>query len=432
MKASLQERIAPTISNSTQTFSDSAVREAGQAMDSTALATDKADFRDLLMNSNADIRQQREITGKDDLAGAKSEKEFLEKLADKTNPEKLRAPKNTMDKDDFLKLFVTQLQHQDPLSPKDSSEMAAQLANFNGLEQMMNINKNLESMSKQENSGRALGLVNYIGKEISIKSGRLKLEAGKEAKGNFTIDKPITEATLQVRDASGVVVSEKSLGAFEAGDQEFVWEGKSKKGQDLNEGIYSFNINAKNSDGTPVNVDVTSKVKVIGIDLKNDKGGFFTDMGPVKPDDIAAVGDPGFARKSLKAVKVAKDKDKPKDVVNAANGASDELKAQTKENKGRGDVAPPTKPVEAKKDGTVMEVKDQKTGPAEGQKSVEAPIAEQKAVEAKTITPSDTKVQNPEVKPVEVEVKPAAPVSDVKAPEATMASAQAAPVPQGI
>ncbi len=39
-----------------------------------------------------------------------------------------------MGKQDFLKLLITQMQHQDPLSPMQDQEYAAQLAQFSALE----------------------------------------------------------------------------------------------------------------------------------------------------------------------------------------------------------------------------------------------------------------------------------------------------------
>ena len=43
-------------------------------------------------------------------------------------------------KDDFLKLLVSQLQNQDPLSPMQDQDFIAQMAQFSSLEQMQNMN----------------------------------------------------------------------------------------------------------------------------------------------------------------------------------------------------------------------------------------------------------------------------------------------------
>jgi len=39
-------------------------------------------------------------------------------------------------KDEFLKLFIAQIQYQDPLNPLDSAEFTAQLAQFSSVEQL--------------------------------------------------------------------------------------------------------------------------------------------------------------------------------------------------------------------------------------------------------------------------------------------------------
>lgn len=46
---------------------------------------------------------------------------------------------STLGKDDFLKLLVTQLRHQDPMAPMQDRDFIAQMAQFTALEQTMNM-----------------------------------------------------------------------------------------------------------------------------------------------------------------------------------------------------------------------------------------------------------------------------------------------------
>ena len=57
------------------------------------------------------------------------------------------APKNdALGRDAFLKLLVTQLEHQDPTKPQDDTAFIAQLAQFSSLEQLTQANTTLTSM----------------------------------------------------------------------------------------------------------------------------------------------------------------------------------------------------------------------------------------------------------------------------------------------
>ena len=49
---------------------------------------------------------------------------------------------------DFLKLLVTELQHQNPLEPMEQKDMAAQLAQFSQLELTEGMNSNIETMNE--------------------------------------------------------------------------------------------------------------------------------------------------------------------------------------------------------------------------------------------------------------------------------------------
>ena len=46
----------------------------------------------------------------------------------------------------FLKLFVAQLQNQDPLNPQDGTQFVAQLAQYSQLEQSLQMRQDLDAM----------------------------------------------------------------------------------------------------------------------------------------------------------------------------------------------------------------------------------------------------------------------------------------------
>jgi flagellar basal-body rod modification protein FlgD len=67
-------------------------------------------------------------------------------------------------KDDFMKLLLAQLQHQDPLKPMEDQAFVAQVATFNQLEELTKLNATLASvlLSTQLNEASTM-----IGKYIS-------------------------------------------------------------------------------------------------------------------------------------------------------------------------------------------------------------------------------------------------------------------------
>lgn len=72
-------------------------------------------------------------------------------------------------KDQFLKLLITQLKHQDPISPVEDKEFIAQLAQFSSLEQMQNLNTNLSDMMLAQQKLTSLGqAMQMIGKEVEL------------------------------------------------------------------------------------------------------------------------------------------------------------------------------------------------------------------------------------------------------------------------
>lgn len=74
-------------------------------------------------------------------------------------------PNKALGKDDFLKLLMLQMQHQDPLEPMDNQQMLSQMAQFSSLEQMSNLNDTFQQAS---NTGVFMDATRLLGKEVMI------------------------------------------------------------------------------------------------------------------------------------------------------------------------------------------------------------------------------------------------------------------------
>jgi len=79
---------------------------------------------------------------------------------------------NTLDKDAFLKLLVTQMQYQDPLEPTSNTEYMAQLAQFSTVEQ-------LENLSSTFSANQALNMAGqYVILNVPDSAGEIKQVSG--------------------------------------------------------------------------------------------------------------------------------------------------------------------------------------------------------------------------------------------------------------
>lgn len=77
-----------------------------------------------------------------------------------------KASSDNLGKEDFLKLLVAQLTQQDPTNPMKDTEFVSQLATYSGLEQQMNINKNLETLISINQNANISAATACIGKLV--------------------------------------------------------------------------------------------------------------------------------------------------------------------------------------------------------------------------------------------------------------------------
>ena len=171
-----------------------------------------------------------------------------------------------MGKDDFLKLLVAQLRNQDPMSPTNPEEMAAQLAQFSSLEQLVNINEQLgnqavanAAMASALNNSSAVNLLGKsvltIGDTVDVDgTGTETIIAGVDGDGGI--------ATLRLYDADGTEVGSRVIGTIGGGRQE-IELGDLASG--LEPGRYRYELTVTDSAGDPVTVQTFMRVVVEGL-----------------------------------------------------------------------------------------------------------------------------------------------------------------------
>lgn len=128
-----------------------------------------------------------------------------------------------MGKNEFLKLLVAQMTHQDPLNPLDGQEMASQLAQFSSVEQLMNLGTKLDAQSA--NHEALLGVVNntaavgLIGRTVMVADDRVQAGPGGTVSGSVIVPPDGGRGTLAITDADGKVVRTIDLGDLDAGER---------------------------------------------------------------------------------------------------------------------------------------------------------------------------------------------------------------------
>lgn len=166
------------------------------------------------------------------------------------------AKKMGMGRQEFLKLLLTQMKHQDPMNPMKGQEFAAHLARFSSVEQLMNINETLQSrdgMTKQLteslNSSVAAGL---IGKTVQAGGNTITLQDGKETDISFSLGARAEKVTLQVLDPTGRAVRTIEKDNLKSGEHTLTWNGKNNDGAQMPDGPYRIAIAAQNANNNPV------------------------------------------------------------------------------------------------------------------------------------------------------------------------------------
>jgi len=156
-------------------------------------------------------------------------------------------------KDIFLKLLVAQMQYQNPLKPQDPTQMSAQLAQFNMVDQQTKSNTLLQQLVSSGGSSaqQPLSGASYLGHTVTVNQNTITYNGSNQ---NFSavLDGPATQALVSIMDSNGNPVRTMSLNNPVSGANPVIWDGKMDTGATAPQGNYTVQISATNINGGTV------------------------------------------------------------------------------------------------------------------------------------------------------------------------------------
>jgi flagellar basal-body rod modification protein FlgD len=124
--------------------------------------------------------------------------------------------------DRFLKLLVTQLQNQDPLSPMDNAQLTSQIAQINTVSGIATLNTSVQGLSSQFLQMQTLQGASLVGKDVIVPGNKLDIADG-VAQGGFEITSAADAVKVEVLSPAGKVLDTVNLGAQSSGVHSFNW-----------------------------------------------------------------------------------------------------------------------------------------------------------------------------------------------------------------
>jgi flagellar basal-body rod modification protein FlgD len=110
---------------------------------------------------------------------------------------------SSLNQEDFIKLFLTQLNFQDPMEPVDNREFLAQIAQFSALEQARTTGDSINDIVTLNSVSQSVSLLSkYV--EVSTLDG---IQTGTVSAVRFTNDGPI----LTVSATGGGILTDIKL-----------------------------------------------------------------------------------------------------------------------------------------------------------------------------------------------------------------------------
>jgi flagellar basal-body rod modification protein FlgD len=144
--------------------------------------------------------------------------------------------------DSFLKLFMAQLQQQDPLNPQSGADMVGQLAQLSSVEQSAQTNQSLQTLVNQQSSSSNASLSNLVGRTCTATAGDFQITStgGQPPALQLSASASMRGASVVITDAAGHQVAK--LAVPPGTSTTLQWNGRNASGAQVPPGAYHVTV----------------------------------------------------------------------------------------------------------------------------------------------------------------------------------------------
>ena len=147
-------------------------------------------------------------------------------------------PKGILNKDDFLKLLLVELQYQDPTEPMDSEKILNQTSQLATLESTKNTNKALEELSASLKASKQFSAISAIGKTANMGDNTVVHKKGEQTSFELYFKDDFKGGVITITDNNGNVIKTQNIDADSKGVKRFTWDGLDSNGEAVDDGTY--------------------------------------------------------------------------------------------------------------------------------------------------------------------------------------------------
>jgi len=197
--------------------------------------------------------------------------------------------------DDFLKLFIEQMTHQNPNNPMDSGAILQQMSAIGSITTSNDMQKTLANLEKNIDyimgSTQMLQASNIIGHSVEVASDTGVLDEKTGMQGSAFVKDAVSDVTVTIKDQDGKIVKTIHTGPTASGGLvDFNWDGKDEDGNACKAGDYKISASAT-VDGKETDVPTATSFKVNSVAMDADGNVILNtdEMGGVYMKDILKI-----------------------------------------------------------------------------------------------------------------------------------------------